>query len=153
MITIGVCSSPLFGVTLHRHLSAALHLSHSPHPAEQEKPATPARVNHNADPLKTPRQSSLGPGEEPGDLLGSDSYAPLVKIIAALRSHDAKVVEALAVPQKSGKRTKGRSAEAVVPPGQSTVEGVPSFTLPVRFQSDVDADTLALFVSMRVLSS
>ncbi len=59
----------------------------------------------------------LKPGEEPGDILESDSYGPLVKILTTLRSHDAKVVEALAVPQKSGKRTKGRSAEAEARPG------------------------------------
>ncbi|MFJ4192079.1 Helicase associated domain protein [Kitasatospora sp. NPDC089509] len=92
----------------------------------------------------------LKPGEEPGDILESDSYTPLVKILTAIRSHDARVIEALAVPQKSGKRTTGRSAEAQVAPGLS--EGSPSFSLPVRFQSPVDSDVLALFIATRVLT-
>ncbi|MEV7190022.1 Helicase associated domain protein [Kitasatospora sp. NPDC093102] len=95
----------------------------------------------------------LKPGEEPGDILESDSYGPLVKILTALRSHDAKVVEALAVPQKSGKRTKGRSAEAASGPGESMVVagGSGAFTLPVRFQTPVDENVLALFIASRVL--
>ncbi|MER5642774.1 Helicase associated domain protein [Kitasatospora sp. NPDC002227] len=95
----------------------------------------------------------LGPGEQPGDILESDSYGPLVKILTALRSHDAKVVEALAVPQKSGKRTKGSSAEAAVGPGESGVVagGSGAFTLPVRFQTPVDENVLALFIASRVL--
>ncbi|MFJ2191725.1 Helicase associated domain protein [Kitasatospora sp. NPDC087861] len=95
----------------------------------------------------------LKPGEEPGDILESDSYGPLVKILTALRSHDAKVVEALAVPQKSGKRTKGRSAEAASGPGESGVGagGSGAFTLPVRFQTPVDENVLALFIASRVL--
>ncbi|MEU8926978.1 Helicase associated domain protein [Kitasatospora sp. NPDC048545] len=96
----------------------------------------------------------LKAGEESGDLLESDSYAPLIKILTALRAHDAKVVENLAVPQKSGKRTTGRSAEAVAAPGEGEVtpEGTPAFTLPVRFQDPVDPNVLALFVSLRVLT-
>ncbi|MFB7668969.1 hypothetical protein ACFC1R_34495 [Kitasatospora sp. NPDC056138] len=95
----------------------------------------------------------LKPGEQPGDILASDSYGPLVKILTALRSHDAKVVEALAVPQKSGWRTQGRSAEAAVVPGESGggVGGSGAFTLPVRFQSPVDENVLALFIASRVL--
>ncbi|MFD8781330.1 Helicase associated domain protein [Kitasatospora sp. NPDC059599] len=95
----------------------------------------------------------LKPGEEPGDILKSDSYGPLVRILTAFRSHDARVVEALAVPQKSGKRTKGRSAEAAVGPGESGVGagGSGAFTLPVRFQTPVDENVLALFIASRVL--
>ncbi|WP_159401243.1 DEAD/DEAH box helicase [Streptomyces sp. NRRL B-24484] len=95
----------------------------------------------------------LAAGEEPGDILESDSYGPLVKILTALRSHDARVVEALAVPQRSGKRTKGRSAEAAGLPGEgwSGEGGSGAFTLPVRFQSPVDENVLALFIASRVL--
>ncbi|MGW2255703.1 Helicase associated domain protein [Kitasatospora sp. NPDC001660] len=96
----------------------------------------------------------LKPGEEPGDILESDSYGPLVRILTALRSHDARVVEALAVPQKSGKRTKGRSAEAACGPGESWSGegGSGAFTLPVRFQAPVDENVLALFIASRVLT-
>ncbi|MGF6914300.1 hypothetical protein P3T36_006403 [Kitasatospora sp. MAP12-15] len=97
----------------------------------------------------------LKAGEQPGDILESDSYGPLVRILSALRSHDARVVEALAVPQKSGRRTTGRGAEAAALPGEggSGDGGAGAFTLPVRFQVPVDADVLALFVSSRVLTS
>ncbi|MEV7182327.1 Helicase associated domain protein [Kitasatospora sp. NPDC093679] len=95
----------------------------------------------------------LAHGEEPGDILKSDSYGPLVKILTALRSHDERVVEALAVPQQSGKRTKGRSAEAASLPGEggSGEGGSGAFTLPVRFQTPVDENVLALFIATRVL--
>ncbi|MFD5463065.1 Helicase associated domain protein [Kitasatospora sp. NPDC127059] len=96
----------------------------------------------------------LKPGEEPGDILESESYSALIKILTALRSHDARVVEALAVPQKSGKRTKGRSAEAASGPGESWSGegGSGAFTLPVRFQTPVDENVLALFIASRVLT-
>ncbi|MFF4653733.1 Helicase associated domain protein [Streptomyces sp. NPDC001380] len=97
----------------------------------------------------------LADGEEPGDLLGSRSYEPLVRILTAIRAHDAKVVETLAVPQRPGGRTTGRSAESAVAPGQGAhgeVGGVPSFTLPVRFQTPPEPDVLALFVNLRVLT-
>ncbi|MER7850616.1 Helicase associated domain protein [Kitasatospora sp. NPDC096077] len=90
--------------------------------------------------------------EEPDDFLESDSYAPLVKILTSLRAHDAKVVENLAVPQRSGHRTSGRSAEAVQPPGLAGPDGAPSFRLPVRFLTPRDPDSLALFVRTRVLT-
>ncbi|MEV4561477.1 Helicase associated domain protein [Kitasatospora sp. NPDC049285] len=99
----------------------------------------------------------LREGEEPGDILESDSYGPLVRILAALRSHDARVVEALAVPQNGGRRTHGRSAEWASAPGEGAEGGAGggvagAFTLPVRFQSEVSADVLALFVATRVLT-
>ncbi|WP_329572917.1 DEAD/DEAH box helicase [Kitasatospora sp. NBC_01266] len=94
----------------------------------------------------------LRPGEEPGDILESESYAPLVKILTAIRSHDARLVETLAVPQKSGARTTGRSAEAQIAPGEGE-GGAVAFTLPVRFQLPVDPDVLALFIATRVLTS
>ncbi|MGF1430018.1 Helicase associated domain protein [Kitasatospora sp. LaBMicrA B282] len=96
----------------------------------------------------------LGDGEEPGDLLGSDSYAPLIRILTALRSHSARLVEALAVPQQGEARTKGSSPVAVRAPGEGWQGAAdePAFTLPVRFRTPVDADTLALFVRLRVLT-
>ncbi|MFJ9523441.1 Helicase associated domain protein [Kitasatospora sp. NPDC101801] len=101
----------------------------------------------------------LKPGEKPGDILESDSYNGLVKILTALRSHDERMVEALAVPQKSGKRTTGRSAEAAYAPGDGhsggsgVGDGSGAFTLPVRFESSPGDDVLALFVASRVLTS
>ncbi|WP_331730120.1 Helicase associated domain protein (plasmid) [Kitasatospora sp. NBC_00070] len=106
----------------------------------------------------------LRSGEKPGNILESDSYGPLVKVLTALRSHDERMVEALAVPQKSGQRTTGRSAEAAYAPGEghggsgvgaggAGAGGAGAFTLPVRFESDPGDDVLALFIASRVLKS
>ncbi|MGW4651513.1 Helicase associated domain protein [Kitasatospora sp. NPDC004289] len=98
----------------------------------------------------------LKPGEKPGDILESDSYGPLVKVLTALRSHDERMVEALAVPQRSGRRTTGRGAEASYAPGEGHgggVGGMGAFTLPVRFESNPGDDVLALFIAARVLTS
>lgn len=96
----------------------------------------------------------LGQGEEPGDLLTSRSYGPLIRVLAALRAHDSDLVEQLAVPQKSGKRTKGRSVahrEGLGAGGAGEGEEG-AFTLPVKFTEPIGADALALFVQVRVLS-
>ncbi|GGP79950.1 helicase [Streptomyces melanogenes] len=41
----------------------------------------------------------LKEGEEPGDMLASDSFGILAKILSALRAHDTEVIEALADPR------------------------------------------------------
>ncbi|GLW56815.1 helicase associated domain-containing protein [Kitasatospora phosalacinea] len=77
-----------------------------------------------------------------------------MRILTAIRSYDARMLEALAVPQRSGRRSKGRSAEAVGSAGEGGGSGgVGAFTLPVRFQGRVDEDALALFVSTQVFRS
>ncbi|MFE2352514.1 DEAD/DEAH box helicase [Kitasatospora cineracea] len=95
-------------------------------------------------------------GEEPGDILESESYGPLVKILTAIRSHDARLVEALAVPQKSGRGT-GFGARGAIAPGEGDggeQEGqAGAFTLPVRFQSRIGENALALFVATKVFRS
>ncbi|MEV7217973.1 Helicase associated domain protein [Kitasatospora cineracea] len=96
----------------------------------------------------------LGPGERPGNVLESDSYHPLVRVLTALRSHDARMLEALAVPQNGGRRTGGRSAEAVVPAGAGEGAGAAgAFVLPVRFRGRVSDSVLALFLSTQVFRS
>ncbi|MGW4597728.1 Helicase associated domain protein, partial [Streptomyces sp. NPDC004457] len=48
----------------------------------------------------------LGPDEDVDDLLTSDAYGTLAKVLGALRAHDADTIEALADPrQRSGRRT------------------------------------------------
>ncbi|MEW2290993.1 Helicase associated domain protein [Streptomyces sp. NPDC047841] len=48
----------------------------------------------------------LGPDEDADDLLTSDAYGTLAKVLGALRAHDADTIEALADPrQRSGRRT------------------------------------------------
>ncbi|MEU4351840.1 helicase associated domain-containing protein [Streptomyces sp. NPDC023838] len=41
----------------------------------------------------------LGPDEEPGDMLTSDAYSTLAKILEALRAHDTETIEALTDPR------------------------------------------------------
>ncbi|MFJ1709198.1 Helicase associated domain protein [Kitasatospora sp. NPDC088346] len=97
----------------------------------------------------------LRAGEQPGDIMESDSYGPLIKVLTAIRSHDARLLEALAVPQRSGRRTTGARAELVGAPGEGEGEDEPTgaFTLPVRFQSKVSQTALALFVATQVFRS
>ncbi|QTA37027.1 helicase (plasmid) [Streptomyces sp. CA-256286] len=48
----------------------------------------------------------LEPGEDPGDMVASASFKPLVAVLQGLRSHDARLVEELASRAlSSGKRT------------------------------------------------
>ncbi|MEW2511108.1 Helicase associated domain protein [Streptomyces sp. NPDC046870] len=48
----------------------------------------------------------LSPDEDADDLLTSDAYGTLAKVLGALRAHDADTIEALADPrQRSGRRT------------------------------------------------
>ncbi|MFJ9901006.1 Helicase associated domain protein [Streptomyces sp. NPDC091280] len=46
----------------------------------------------------------LGPGEDPNELLTSDAYNTLSKILSALRAHDAETIEALADPRLRNSR-------------------------------------------------
>ncbi|MFE1198545.1 Helicase associated domain protein [Streptomyces olivaceoviridis] len=48
----------------------------------------------------------LGPDEDTDEILTSDAYGTLAKVLGALRAHDADTIEALADPrQRSGRRT------------------------------------------------
>ncbi|KMS85863.1 helicase [Streptomyces regensis] len=57
----------------------------------------------------------LGPDEDADDLLTSDAYGTLAKVLGALRAHDADTIEALADPrQRSGRRTGGEDAQVTL---------------------------------------
>jgi Predicted helicase len=47
----------------------------------------------------------LGAGESPDELLTSAAYAPLAKLLTALRAHDSRIVEALASPTAPSRPT------------------------------------------------
>ncbi len=56
----------------------------------------------------------LGPDEDADDLLTSDAYGTLAKVLGALRAHDADTIEALADPrQRSGRRSGDEDAQVV----------------------------------------
>ncbi|MGW2465455.1 helicase-related protein, partial [Streptomyces sp. NPDC001761] len=64
----------------------------------------------------------LGPDEDVDDLLTSDAYGTLAKVLGALRAHDADTNEALADPrQRSGRRTGDDDAQ--VPLSEAVLGG------------------------------
>ncbi|MEV5386229.1 Helicase associated domain protein [Streptomyces sp. NPDC052721] len=64
----------------------------------------------------------LGPDEDADDLLTSDAYGSLAKVLGALRAHDADTIEALADPrQRSGRRTGDEDTQA--PPSEVVLGG------------------------------
>ncbi|OCC10923.1 Helicase associated domain protein [Streptomyces sp. PTY087I2] len=86
----------------------------------------------------------LGPGEQPDEMLLSRAYGELVKVLTALRAHDAQAVEQLAAPQVAG----GESAGGVVE-GAGGVSKAAAELL--SFSRPRDPAQLAAFISLRVL--
>nr|WP_265869197.1 DEAD/DEAH box helicase [Streptomyces sp. SKN60] len=87
----------------------------------------------------------LGPGEQPDEMLVSRAYGELVKVLTALRAHDAQAVEQLAAPQVAG----GRPAVGGVVEGSGEVGAVAAELL--SFSRPRDPAQLAAFISLRVL--
>lgn len=103
----------------------------------------------------------LGPDEDPNELLTSDAYSTLSKVLGALRAHDADTIEALADPRLRNSRLtpeqdseKGELDEDidVLDDGEVRVEGVSSRAAGVlRFTEERDPATLTQFVQLRVI--
>jgi hypothetical protein len=111
----------------------------------------------------------LGPDEDPNELLTSDAYNSLSKILGALRAHDAQTIEALADPRLRNSRPAaeddGGEAELsegegdqdavgedeevqeqdIVPAVGATAAGV------LRFSEERDPAALTQFVRLRVI--
>ncbi|WP_424893834.1 Helicase associated domain protein [Streptomyces sp. SAI-218] len=112
----------------------------------------------------------LGPDEDPNELLTSDAYNSLSKVLGALRAHDAQTIEALADPRLRNSRrpsevgsgsgediVDGQNHEAgadgseevqeqdVVPAAGAAAAGV------LRFTEERDPAALAQFVRLRVI--
>ncbi|MFE3584627.1 DEAD/DEAH box helicase [Streptomyces vinaceus] len=98
----------------------------------------------------------LGPGETTDNMLTSKAYEGLAKLLEALRAHDTRVVEALAVPQAPS-RSKGTwsrkgDQDAEHAEGEDGVPvSVPARAL-LKFSTPRDAAALAAFISLRVLN-
>lgn len=108
----------------------------------------------------------LGAGESPDELLTSDAYAPLAKLLTALRAHDARIVEALASPGGPSLPTPRAEPAAADEPNadepnadsqddtvededdgaDDTTRGLLSFSTPH------DPRQIAAFIGMRVLN-
>ncbi|MGW2651705.1 Helicase associated domain protein [Streptomyces sp. NPDC001393] len=98
----------------------------------------------------------LGPGESADNMLTSRAYGGLAKLLEALRAHDTRIVEALAVPQAQSRskgvpsRTEGQDAESTE--GEDGVlVSAPARAL-LKFSTPRDAAALAAFINLRVLN-
>ncbi|MFJ4584010.1 DEAD/DEAH box helicase [Streptomyces echinatus] len=100
----------------------------------------------------------LGPGETADNMLTSRAFAGLARLLEALRAHDARVVEALAVPQARS-RVRGvqtRSGEQQGEEAESDrSDRSDRLSLPARqllkFSTPRDPAQLAAFINLRVL--
>ncbi|MFF1336225.1 Helicase associated domain protein [Streptomyces sp. NPDC058298] len=103
----------------------------------------------------------LGPDEDPNELLTSEAYGTLSRLLGALRAHDAVTIEALADPRlRSGswvsedddgadlvQDTGGEDGQEqdLVPPVGAAAAGV------LRFSEERDPAVLTQFVRLRVI--
>ncbi|KJK44078.1 DEAD/DEAH box helicase [Streptomyces sp. NRRL F-4428] len=91
----------------------------------------------------------LREGEKPEDMLSSDSYRPLVRVLAGLRAHDEKAVEMLAIPQENQKRIVDPSR----PVGQAPEEGEEESRLLLRFATPRDPALIAKWINYQVINT
>jgi len=81
----------------------------------------------------------VAPGEDADDLMGSNLYRPLWRVLQALRAHDDRIADRLAVPQQpSYPQPEDEQDEASVP-------------VDVVFDRPFPADTIAQAFRLRVL--
>ncbi|MGW9054970.1 Helicase associated domain protein, partial [[Kitasatospora] papulosa] len=102
----------------------------------------------------------LAPGESPDEMLTSDAYGTLAKVLSALRAHDTETIEHLADPRiRSGHWVVEEGAE-----GEAMGEREGEWELPVgergasaparellKFSTPRDPALLAQFVKLRVI--
>jgi superfamily II DNA or RNA helicase len=93
----------------------------------------------------------LAPGEDPDAMLTSKGYNGLAKVLAALRSHDADTVEALAEPQSNTRSRKPSAAERdAAGRGEERGTSAPAQSL-LSFSTPRDPAVLAQFMKLRIL--
>ncbi|MEU3342564.1 Helicase associated domain protein [Streptomyces sp. NPDC006668] len=104
----------------------------------------------------------LGPGEDPNEMLTSDAYSILTKILSALRSHDAETVEALADPRLRNSRPglEADDTDEVEAGEEDGQDDDGEVQVPVsaralgvlRFSEERDPAVLTQFVQLRVIN-
>ncbi|MFI1286742.1 Helicase associated domain protein [Streptomyces sp. NPDC020858] len=87
--------------------------------------------------------------EKPEDMLSSNSYRPLIRVLAGLRAHDEKAVEMLAIPQENQKRIVDPS----LPVGKAPEEGEEESRLLLRFAAPRDPALIAKWISYTVINT
>ncbi|SHN38124.1 DEAD/DEAH box helicase [Actinacidiphila paucisporea] len=93
----------------------------------------------------------LGKGEDPDAMLTSKGYNGLARILAALRSHDADTIEALAEQQSNARSRKPTVAEIkAAGRGEEAGTSAPAQSL-LSFSTPRDPAVLAQFMKLRIL--
>ncbi|MCT2546981.1 DEAD/DEAH box helicase [Streptomyces atratus] len=98
----------------------------------------------------------LAPGETPDEMLTSDAYGTLAKVLGALRAHDTETIEHLADPRiRSGSWLPEGVGEGEAEAEREEPEGVRAPSAPARkllkFSTPRDPALLAQFVKLRVI--
>ncbi|MFJ1717068.1 Helicase associated domain protein [Streptomyces sp. NPDC088260] len=98
----------------------------------------------------------LAPGETPGEMLTSDAYGTLAKVLGALRAHDTDTIEHLADPLiRSGSWHPEGAEEGEAEAEREVSEGERGPSVPARellkFSTPRDPALLAQFVKLRVI--
>ncbi|MFJ6761104.1 Helicase associated domain protein [Streptomyces sp. NPDC091273] len=91
----------------------------------------------------------LGADEKPEDMLSSNSYRPLIRVLEGLRAHDEKAVEMLAIPQENQKRVVNPS----LPVGKVPEEGEEESRLLLRFAAPRDPALIAKWINYQVINT
>ncbi|MFE4823174.1 Helicase associated domain protein [Streptomyces sp. NPDC056704] len=99
----------------------------------------------------------LGPNEDPDEMLTSDAYRTLTKVLGALRAHDAETIEALADPRVRNSRPEAEQegaegefeGEEDGQEGAVRVSGAAAGVL--RFSEERDPFALTQFVRLRII--
>jgi superfamily II DNA or RNA helicase len=101
----------------------------------------------------------LGAGESPDELLTSPAYAPLAKLLTALRAHDSRIIEALASPSTPSRPSPTDELAADNEPAadaQDDTDEDDGADDTVRellsFSTAHDPRQIAAFIGMRVLN-
>lgn len=91
----------------------------------------------------------LAPDEKPEDMLTSNSYRPLVKVLEGLRAHDERAIELLAIPQEQRKAVVDPSPPIGPPPEEGQEDTRPL----LRFAAPRDPVVIAKWVRFNVIST
>ncbi|MFD9379384.1 Helicase associated domain protein [Streptomyces sp. NPDC059999] len=91
----------------------------------------------------------LAEDEKPEDMLSSNSYRPLIRVLEGLRAHDEKAVEMLAIPQEPRKHVVDPS----LPVGPEPDEGEQDDRLLLRFATPRDPALIAKWISYTVINT
>ncbi|MCX5355923.1 DEAD/DEAH box helicase [Streptomyces mirabilis] len=104
----------------------------------------------------------LGPNEDPDEMLTSDAYRTLTKVLGALRAHDTETIEALADPRIRNSRPEaeregmegefeGATGDAELDQEQDVARVSGAAAGVLRFSEERDPFALTQFVRLRII--